>query len=278
MVVFPKSVSKELSSNSSNMLYIDAIVNVNDINFKEGISTQSFFHLSLEANESFGVVIFSPSLDYNNLWDDRTSYLDGWCEVSQQYFPRGLEVKFNLKEIVFLNDVLEYGILFGINITTHKHVSSLQANLKPSLQDAWTINGTIEQVSEEEGAQYTAYGIKAINSSIQFWNLKELYLLRIQISRKPNLETTLFWIPPISMFFLLAVSGFLIWKKDLGNSLRVYLAVIFFAFSYLSLLRDITPPTMTSIESLTLFNAILCLLLSIFAILWIHTFPKRNKP
>lgn len=276
LVVFPKSFSEELGSNSSNILYMHTIVNVDDINFNEGKLTQGFFRLRLEANKSFGVFIFSPSIQYNNLWDDRTSYLDGWYSLSQQYFTRGLEENFNFNEWIFCNEVLEYGILFGVNITIHKDARTIRTDLNPSLQDEWAINGTIEKVSKEEGARYAVYGMETINSSIQSHNIKELYLLRVQISRKLNVETFLIWIPPFFMLALLIVSGLLIYRNDLANSLRVYLAVVFFSFSYLSMLKEITPPKMTSIETVTLFDATLCLILAIIAIVIYFQKSKRT--
>lgn len=132
LVAFPKSFCQELNSNSSNMLYIDTIVNVDDINFKEGKLTQGFFRLRLEANKSFGVFIFSPSIHYNNLWDDRTSYLDGWYHLLQQYFPRGLEARFNLNELIFYNEVLEYGYYLVLTLLLIRmHELSTQILIHP---------------------------------------------------------------------------------------------------------------------------------------------------
>lgn len=230
----------------------------------------------MDANKSFGVFIFSPSIDYSNTWDDRTSYSEGWYDLSQEYFPRGLEIKFNFNELIFYNDVLEYGILLDVNITAQEGKQTIYTNLNPSLQDKWAINGTIKEVSIEEGARYAKYGIEAVNSSIQSYNIEELYLLRIQISRKLNAETTLFWVPPIFMFALLLVSGLLIYNDDLANALRVYLAVIFFSFSYMSILKEITPPTMTSIEILSLLDSTLSLILAFSAIV-IHSFRKHRQ-
>jgi len=261
---------------SSNTLDIRAIVNVDEIIFEDGKLTQSYFRLDLDANKSFGVFIFSPSIHYSNTWDDRTSHSDGWYDLSQEYFPRGLEVKFNFNELIFLNDILEYGVLFGVNITAQEGKQTIYTNLNPSLQDKWTINGTIEKVSKEEGARYAIYGIETVNSSIQSYNLKELYLLRIQVSRKMNVETTLLWVPPFFMFALLLVSGLLIYNDDLANALRVYLAVIFFSFSYMSILKEITPPTMTSIEILSLLDSTLSLILAFIAIV-IHSFRKHRQ-
>jgi len=251
----------------TNMIHIRAIISISDINFKEGKLTLYGLHLTVDVNKSFGVYLFAPSMYANNYWDEPSHYEDGWYSLWRQYFPNGIEMKFNLKEWVFYNEVLECGIVIGLNVTAHKDTRNIDADLNLPLKDEWDVNGTIVKVSKEEAALYTVHGMSAINSSIRNRKIREFYLLRIQVNRKPNIEKTLSWLPPIAMLCLLFASILVIWKGTLANSLRICLAVAFPSIAYLSFLTETTPPVLTSIEWFTLFDIGLCFTFTILAVL-----------
>jgi hypothetical protein len=275
LVTCPNAFCQESATSFSVSIY----VNVDDIEYEEGKLTQSYFNLNLDANKSFCVLIFSPSTDYSTRRDERTSYSEGWYSLSQEYFPRGLELRFSYDEIICEKEILEYGILFGVNITTIDYTEdplSVKASLSSPLRSEWEINGTIKEVTPEEGAPYTVYGLPYIEKAMKDYDLKELFLLKIQITREVNSEQALLLLPPIAMFVLLLASLLLIWKNDLSNSLKVYLAVAFPAITYLTYLKEITPPVLTFVEKLTVIDIILCFLFAIAAV-FICVFRERIK-
>ena len=251
-----------------DLIRIRTNISISDISFNEGKLTLYGLLTIVEARESFGLLVLTPALYTPNIWDECSQYENGWCSLRSMYFSDGVELRFNLKEPVFLNDVLECGIVIGLNVTAQDSIKIVDPILNLHLREEWEIRGDLIKVSLEEASQYTAQGMWAINSSIQNYNIKEFYLLKILTLRKPNIQNAVLWLPPIFMFTLLVVSILLVYKKDLNNSLKVHLTVSFFSFGYLLLLREITPPTMTSIESFTLVDTLLCILISIIAIPW----------
>ena len=267
----PKATCQE-----TNTVHIRADISIGDINFSEGKLTFSGLYLSVDVNNSFGVYLFAPSAFSHNYWDESSHVEEGWYFLGRHYFPNGMEVKFNFKEWVFHNEVLEYDMVIGLNVTANGSALLINTDLNLQLKDEWDVNGTIAKVSKEEASRYAIYGMSAINSSIRMHNIREFYLLRIQVNRKFNIENVVLWLPPFFMLLLLLASILLVYRKDLANSLRVYLAVVFFSFSYLSMLKEITPPIMTSIEAFTLFDATFCLFLAIIAIL-IHFLKPLAK-
>jgi len=275
--LFAVGLVPRASGQETGIVHIRATINVSDINFKDGKLVLYGLHLTVDANSAFCVYFFSPSMYWPNYWDQSSIAEDDWSFLTRDYFSNGIEVKFKLKEIIFLNEVLEYTMVIGLNVTAYDRTRNVYTDLNLPLQDEWHVNGTVVEVSAEEAAPYTLYGMEAINSSIQNYNIKDFYILRIQISRKPDVEKALNWLPPIAMFCLLLVSILVIWKGSLSNSLRIYLAVAFPSITYLSFLREITPPIMTSIEWFTLLDVGLCFILAILAVLVNFARPKRRK-
>lgn len=269
----PRATSQE-----TNMVHIRANISIGDISLGEGKITVSGLYLSVDVNKSFGVYLPAPSLSVSNYWDESSHVEEVWYFLGRHYFSNGIEVKFNLKEWVFHNEVLEFGMVFGLNVTAHSSTLEANADLNLHLKDEWDVNGTIAKVSKEEASFYTVHGMSAINSSIRMRNIKEFYLLRVQVNRKLNIERTLNWLPPIAMLSLLIISLLVIWKNTLANSLRIYLAVAFPSIAYLSFLKEITPPVMTSIEWLTLFDIGLCFTFAILAVLvdFIRSMKKKD--
>jgi len=275
LLIFVVVITSSLIPNSfcqepSNSLRVSGYVNIDKIYYEEGKLSQNHFHLTLDVNSSFGIVIFSPTLEYSSQWDNRTSFSEGWHYLSQDYFPRDLELGFSYDELLFDKEILEYGILFGINVTTqdmNENSRQVSASIDSSLRAMWEIEGTIEEVTKEEGAKYVAYGISLIDKRVETYNIKQLFLLRIQLTRKYDCEQKILVIPPVFMLGLLIVSILLIWKNQLSDSLKVYLAVAFPSITYLTYLKENTPPVMTFVENLTLFVMIMCFLFAIAAVL-----------
>lgn len=267
----------QAASQDQNIVDVNAFINISDVNFKDGKLAFQGLYLSIDANTSFGVYIFTTATSIANIWDNRTTYGDGLYSLSQQYFSTGFQLKFSLGGCIFLNDRLECGIVLGLNTTVSAGKNNAYVDLNYPLGDEWEAEGTITKVTGEEASHYALYGMSAINSSIRDYNLNQFYVLKIGVTRKFNPKNALLWVPPIFMFILLLFSLILVFKKELANSLLVYVGVDFFAFGYLSSLRDITPPILTSIESLTLVDVSLGLGFSIIAILWKYAGKKRLR-
>lgn len=259
-----------------NAVDVNAYVTVSDVDFKNGVLTFPSLYLSIDANESFIVYVFTTALPSPTLGDSRTTYDNktGIYSLSQQEFTNGLQLKFNLEGLSFVTDRLECGIAIGLNVTANTGAKNVYPDLNFPLRDDWNITATITEATGQEASQYALYGMYAINQSIAASNLTQFYVIKIDVTRTFNLKNVVYWIPPIFMLLLLFVSLLLIYEKDLANSLLVYVSVNIFAFGYLLTLRDITPPLLTSIEILTLVDVSLSFVLSIGAILW-H-FAKRK--
>ena len=255
----------------SNVVHIQAFVRIYDVNFNEGKMTLTGFHLSMDANKSFGVYLFSPSKDSPNYWDSSSSTGGGWYWIVRDYFQNGIELKFDFKEWIFYNDALEVNMLFGLNVTTAKYTQNVNVFLNLPLEDKWNVNGTITKVSKETASRYALYGMQSINSSITQEGIKEFYVFKIEANRKSNLEDSLNWFPPLAMFFLLVVSLLIIWKGTLANCLMIYLTVAFPAITYFSFLKGVTPPIVTSIEWLTLIDIGFSFIFAIIAVIVFFT-------
>jgi hypothetical protein len=267
----------QAASQDQNIVDVNAFINVSDVDFKDGKLAFQGLYLSIDANASFGVYIFTTATSIANMWDTRATYRDGFYLLSQQYFPNGFQLKFSLGGCIFLNDRLECGIALGLNRTVNAGANNAYVDLNYPLGDEWEAMGTITEASGEEASHYALYGMSAINNATAYYNVNQFYVLKIDVTRKLNPKNALLWVPPISMFALLLFSLLLVFKRDLANSLLVYVGVDFFAFGYLSSLRDITPPVLTSIESLTLADVSLGLILSIVVILWTSVGKKRLR-
>lgn len=239
-------------------LKINAAIDIPEINFEDGNLHQSAFHLYLSTITDFGIVVFTPSEYANNIYDKDPNYSNGRYYITRDFWSDGLNIDFLFGEWVFINDFLEYGVVIGIDIATSYERHELYVDLHPPLHRYWTADGSVTRVSVDEAARYVAYGESSIISAMRNHNLKELHLLKVKISRKLNLEKTVFWILPIGIFLFSSVSVFRIRE----SSPKLYLMIVFPLIAYLSFLIQITPPTMVSIEWLTVIDIIVGLVLA----------------
>jgi hypothetical protein len=267
---------------NTGIVDINAYPTISGIDFKNGIVTFSNLYLRIDANESFIVYIFTTALPTPTMGDSRTTYDNktGIYSLSQQEFSNGFQLKFSLGEDwthwTLINDRLECGIAIGLNITSSVGAKNVYPTLDFSLQNDWDTNATIKEATSQEASQYALYGTYAINQSIALSGLTQFYVVKIDVTRKPNLNNfLLYWSPLLLVFILLLVSLKLVIERDLANSLLVYVSTAIFAFGYLQTLRDITPPMMTSLEVLTLVDVSLSFILSITSIL--RRRPKEHK-
>ena len=261
-----------------NIADINVYPTISDIDFKNGIITFSNLYLSIDANESFIVYVFTSALPTPTLGDSRTTYDNGTgiYSLSQQEFSNGFQLKFSLGGyLTLVDDRMECGLAVGLNITSSLGEKNVYPSLDFPLQNDWDINATIIEATSQEASQYALYGMYAINQSMAISGLTQFYVVRIDITRKDsfNLNNFIFyWIPLILLFTLLFASLKLVIEGDLTNSLLVYISTAIFAFGYLSALRDITPPMVTSLEGFTLVDVSLSFIFSIISI-----FRRRPK-
>jgi hypothetical protein len=258
---------------------INVYPTISGIDFKNGIVTFSNLLLSIDANESFIVYVFTTALPSPTLGDNRTTYDNqtGIYSLFQPEFSNGFQLKFSLGGcLTLVDDRLECGIAIGLNVTSNLGTKKVYPSLDFSLQNDWDVNATIKEATSQEASQYALYGMYAINQSIAASNLTQFYVVKIDVTRKPNLNNFIFyWIPPILVFLLLLTSLKLVIERNLENSLLVYVSTTIFAFGYLSTLRDITPPMVTSLEGLTLIDVSLSFIFSITSIL--RRRPKQHE-
>jgi hypothetical protein len=235
---------------NANSVNITSDFTVSDIDFKNGILTFSPLYLNIDANESFIVAVFTTASTTPTLADSRKTYDNktGLFTLSQQEYPNGFQLKFNLEGMVLVSDQLECGIAIGMNVTANVEVKNVYPDLSYSLRDDWNISATITEATSQEASQYALYGMDAINRTIALDNLTQFYVIKIDVTRTFNLKNFMvYWFPPILMLVLLLFSLLLIIKDELANSLLVYISVNIFAFGYLVTLRDLTPPFLTFI-------------------------------
>lgn len=174
--------------------------------------------------------------------------------------------------MTLVDDRLDCGLAIGLNVTSSLGAKNVYPSLDFSLQNDWDVNGTIKEATSQEASQYALYGMYAINQSMPS-HLTQFYILKIDVTRKPNWNNfLLYWSPPLLVFALLLVSLKLVIERDLANSLLVYVSTAIFAFGYLSTLRDITPPMVTSLEGFTFLDVSLSFIFSITSI-----FRRRPK-
>jgi len=263
------------SCHEANSLRINAAIDIDDIDFKQGNLHQSAVYISINVNTSFCIVLFSPSPSDDNIPDARLNYSNGHYYLSRQYYSDGLEIDFFFGEWTFINDRLECGLVIGIDVTTDESTLDLFVDLDPTLRKEWEANGDITKVSEDKATRYVAFGISTIRSEVRNYDLKELFLLKVQIIRKLNAETVLNWLLPTAVLCFLLASVLIMLKVGVAISPVLYLYVAFPTIAHLSFLNEITPPLMTSIEWLTVSDITLCFAFAIATV--VLRYKRREK-